>query len=124
MYGNPRTPLLPHFSNNMWSSNCSTIVRCIGCSSIISEHVPQSPKKQIETRGSYSNLTGPERNNLLTKAQLSSNIKSPKHLSIKHVGISNNGLSNYIIQHFCRRQIKGAFARKDIFKLKCRRTRY
>jgi len=90
MYGNPHTPLLPHFPSNIWSNNNSGLPRCLGCSAIVSDQIPLSPKKVAETRGSYSNLTFSDHSNSLTKQRLRSSINNPKNITTKHVGFANN----------------------------------
>jgi hypothetical protein len=90
MYGNPHTPLLPHFPSNIWSNNTSGLPRCLGCSAIVSDQHPLSPKNVVEIRGSYSNLTFSDNCNSLTKQRLRSNINNPKTITTKHVGFANN----------------------------------
>ena len=67
MYGNPHTPLLPHFPTNIWSNNTGGLTRCSGCNNIISDTNPKSPRKLLDSRGSYGNLAFPDRNSSLSK---------------------------------------------------------
>ena len=73
MYGNPHTPLLPHFPSNMWSNYINgTTMRCSGCNNIISDTNPQSPRKSFDCRGSFGNLNLADRNISLSKQRLNS----------------------------------------------------
>ena len=90
MYGNPHTPLLPQFPNNIWSSNTSTPVRCSGCGHIIPEELPQSPTKKIEAKGSY-NITSSDCNILSENLQMPLNNSSSKHFSTKYASFGKNG---------------------------------
>ena len=79
MYGNPHTPLLPQFPSSIWTSNqtgTAGLTRCIGCSNVILDRPPGSPKKPIESKGSYGNLSCPDRGNKFGPKQLNSIIKS------------------------------------------------
>ena len=93
MYGNPRTPLLPQFTN-MWANNGNNVMRCLGCNNIISEQPPKSPQKYIETRLSHSNLSGSALTNSLSRKQLCSNVNAVNQLSANMIDIANDGTLN------------------------------
>ena len=79
MYGNPHTPLLPQFPSSIWTSNqtgSAGLTRCMGCSNVILDRPPGSPKKPIESKGSYGNLSCPDRSNKFGTKQLNSIVKS------------------------------------------------
>ena len=95
MYGNPHTPLLPHFPTNVWPNNSTGLPRCSGCNTLVTDQVPISPKKSVETRGSYSNLTLSDHSNSLNKQRFRLNISNPKNITPKQVGFKNNLSQNY-----------------------------
>ena len=100
MYGNPHTPLLPHFPNNIWSSTGSN--KCLGCNNIVgSEKPPQSPKRTFDYKGSYNNLTeNHDRNNSsLRKHHLGANAShASKPNAMKHVAFANSLIPNSDLQ--------------------------
>ena len=94
MYGNPHTPLLPHFPSNIWSNNSSgSTIRCSGCNNVIPDQNPQSPRKVLDSRGSFGNLTGSDRNISLSKQRL--NCNATKIVNSKTCMVGNNNVSNY-----------------------------
>ena len=94
MYGNPHTPLLPHFPANIWSNNSSgSTIRCSGCNNVIPDQNPQSPIKALDSRGSFGNLAGFDRNMSLSKQRL--NCTASKITNPKTSMVGNNSVSNY-----------------------------
>ena len=94
MYGNPHTPLLPHFPTNIWSNNSSgSTIRCSGCNNIVPEQNPQSPRKVLDTRGSFGNLAGSDRSMSLSKQRL--NCTATKIINPKTCMVGNSNTSNY-----------------------------
>ena len=95
MYGNPHTPLLPQFPSSIWTSNqtgSSGLTRCMGCSNVIFDRPPGSPKKPMESKGSYVNLSCPDRSNKFGTKQLNSIVKSnTNNASIKQqINLANH----------------------------------
>ena len=72
MYGNPHTPLLPHFPSDIWSNNDNNSGSdCFGCHKHNSALLPpSSPQKYNIVKGSLSNLSAFNWSNSLPKTTM------------------------------------------------------
>ena len=94
MYGNPHTPLLPHFPSNLWSNHSGgSNMRCSGCNNLMTDTNPQSPRIVLDSRGSFGNLNCSDRKTSQSMQRL--NFNATKIVTQRNTVVGKNFSSNY-----------------------------